>query len=218
MGNTLKNESMNHSLEKKMKKINKKQISKSGIFWFVLLLFLFFSLICINPHPSKEKSGYNSFQLRKVVTQDNDVTRTDYVDEEGRITIAAELGYSTIIIKKTVNTELESYYDDQGEPAIRRYLGYSSILREYDEKRNLTHITYMNKEGQPVMITDGYAAEKREYDINGYITAIYYYDLKNQPISTETYGYGRLFEYENGRISRITCIDDLGHAMMTKNG
>ena len=198
-----------------MKKIYNK---KGMIVWFAMLLFLLCSFIYISPSSPKEKSTYNSSQLKKVVTQEGNATRTDYVDEEGKITVAAELGYSTIIVKKTEKSETESYYDDQGEPAVRRYLGYSSILREYDDKRNVTHIRYLNKEGHSVMTTDGYAEEIREYDINGHIIAVYYYDSQNQPVSTEAYGYGRLFDYENGRISRITCIDDLGHPMMTKNG
>lgn len=189
----------------------------------VLAVFIIFSSAFISPSLRKPRSEFRSSQLKQVVTENENVTRTDYVDRSGRITIAADVGFATKIVTKTDDVEYEEYLNAQGEP-ISRYSGYYKIFREYDDSGNLIRITYLNLEDKPVIISDGYAIEERVYDDNQ-IKAIHYLDVSGNPILT-SYGYGKAYEYDDsGKISRITYLDsnDLpmivlsGYASLTRN-
>ncbi len=184
----------------------------------ILLLFLVVSFLCICPAPRKGRSQFHSSQLKKITVTSENVERTDYVDSNNQITIAANLGYATIIVTKTENSKLEQYFDDKGEP-ISRYNGYYTLLQEYDDKGNNTRTAYLDINGEPMIMANGYAIELEEYNENRQAVSEKYYDTEGKPILTPSYGYGKINEYnESGKISRITYIDASGAPMMTRLG
>lgn len=189
--------------------------------WLIIVLligFIILSLLFISPKVIQARSDYHSSQLKMLTTVNGNVERTDYVDTNGKKTIAADLGYATIIVTKTDNCRFEEYYDDKGEP-ISRSQGYYKVLREYDDKGNAVNITYLDIESKPVVTLNGYANEKWEYNASGKVKEVRYYDENGSPIFTDNYGFGKTFEYvENEKACRITYIDDSRKPIMTKQG
>ena len=184
----------------------------------LLAVFLAVSFLFISSPSNTPRSSVHSSQLQKITMRDGKTERTDYIDEAGEITIAADLGYATIIVKKTEHSLLEQYYDDKGEP-ISRSDGYYAVLREYDERGNNIRNTYLDIQGNPFVTLSGYAVQEREYNSSRQLVAIRYYDAKGNPALTVSDGYGKIYEHnEKGETSRITCIDASGAPMMTGQG
>ena len=185
----------------------------------VILLFLFIIVSCvyISPAVKQKQKDYHSSQLYTITKREGNTERTDYTDSEGRITDAADLGYSTVVVTRTESGELEQYYNSQGAQVSRRYSGHYAVYREYDENGRIIYISYRDNDGNPVMISEGYATEKREY--NGGTAIIRYYDMKDQPICTALYGYGRISEYnKSGKNIKTTYIDQVGKPMKIRQG
>lgn len=185
----------------------------------ILALFLIVSCLFVSPELKKVRSQYHSSQLKKVVRVDGNTEKTDYVDSDGRITIAVDKGYATVIETKiSEGRKLEQYYDDQGEP-IRRYNGYYALFLDYDENGNNTGITYLNRDGEPMIMANGYAIEAREYNEKKQVVAVRYFGTEGEPVLTSLYGHGEIYEYnENGKIARIMHIDTSGALAVTKKG
>ncbi len=185
---------------------------------FLLLAFLVLSILYICPKARESRSKFHSLQLNKTTKLNNNTERTDYVDSSGRITIAADRGFATIVTTKTDSSILERYYDDKGNP-ISRYNGYYAAYYEYDDRGNNIRISYLDIDDKPVITANGYAIEEKEYNENGQNVSVKYYDTEGNPILTPSYGYGKINEYsENGKISRIIYVDASGAPMMTGQG
>ena len=63
--------------------------------WFiviVLMLLLFVSFLFISPIVKVPRSQYHSSELRKKTVQDDIKEKTDFVNSDGHITIAADVG------------------------------------------------------------------------------------------------------------------------------
>ena len=195
------------------------KMKRSSLFFYVIiLLFLVVSFLFISPIPRKARSTLHSSQLEKSTVTSVNTERTDYIDSNGQITIAANLGYATVIVTKTENSRLEKYFDDKGEP-ISSNNGSYALFKEYDDRGNNTRITYLDLSGEPMIMANGYASEVLEYNENGKEISVRYFDTEGNPILTSGYGYGKINEYnENGNISRITYIDASGTPMMTGLG
>ena len=184
----------------------------------VLTLFLTGSYHYIRTPIWGHRSEYRSSSLRMIMESSETQERTDYVDQDGRITIAANLGYATKIITKMENAELEQYYDANGFP-IERYTHYYALLREYDENSKNYRITYLDGNLSPVVIYGGYAIEERAFDEQGRIISIRYLNENGDPVCTPSYGYGKTNEYnEDGKVKTITYVDESGNPMITKLG
>ena len=195
-----------------------KHLKKNRIIFAGLLLFLIVSFLFINPTIRKSRSEYHSSQLRRITIKDESQERTDYVDSSNRITIAADLGYASIIDFRIDNKVLEQYFDESGEP-ISRYNGYYSMLKEYDEIGNNIRNTYLNQDGFPVITANGYAIEEKKYNEQGQTVSVQFYGVDGEPVLTPLYGYGKTNEYyANGKISRIIYTDVSGVPMMTAQG
>lgn len=184
----------------------------------VLLIFLIISFLFIGHFRGNGRSQFHSKELVKSTTTNGDSERIDYLDSNGNLTIAADLGYATIVITKTENSKLERYFDDKGEP-INRYNGYYAALYEYDSIGNKVCITYLDNNDKPVITANGYAIEENEYNENRQKIIVRYYDTEKKPIQTPMYGYGKINEYnENGEISKTTYINMSGTPMKTGRG
>lgn len=189
------------------------------LIWGVLFAFyLVFSLLFITPDRKKLKAQYHSSELKTVITHDGNSETTGFLNSDGVITIAADLGYATKVTTKTENSVLERFYDDKGNP-IHRYAGYYALLRINDERGNNIRITYLDINDEPMIITSGYATEERKYNDKGQVISVWYYDAIGNPVRTPSYGYGKINEYDkNGKVHRITFVDAVGEPMMTGQG
>lgn len=184
----------------------------------LLVLLLIISVLFISTPVRSRIPGLHSSMLKQVTEQEGNTVRTDYVNEDGEITVAADLGYATLLITKNKNTQLEQYYDDQGRPTAR-YLMDFGVFREYDENGNNIRITHLNAWGRPAAFSGGYAIEEREYNQSGQIITTRYLDADGMPKQTKSYGYGKINEYnDQGYISKITYTDASGQPMMTGQG
>ena len=193
-------------------------MTRKTILFISLAFFLIISFLFIHPDNTETDPVHRSSELRRVTREEDGKERTDYVDEEGRVTFATDLGYATVIAEKKGNGILEHYYDQDGEP-VSRYIRYYGIYREYDEDGNNICNTYLGRDDRPATIFYGYAIEKKEYDADGRLTAVRYYDTEGKPACTSLYGYVKVYEYnEEGRRCRTVFLDTFGNPMMTGQG
>ena len=173
--------------------------------WFsiILIMFLIVSSLFISPEEKKTRSSFHSSQLGEIVTIDGNTKRTDYIDADGHITVAADMGYATVVVTKvSQDSKLERYYDDHGEP-ISRYNGYYGIVQDYDEKGNNIRITYLDRDGKPMIMVNGYAIEEREYNDRRQEISVRYYGIEGEPVLTPLFGHGKNNEYSDNDEKRV---------------
>ena len=183
-----------------------------------LMLFLAVSLIYISPNLRKPKSAYRSSDLQEVTIEENNTIRTDYLDENGKLTVAADKGYATKIVQTIEEGKLEAFYDDQGNPA-KQFGDYYQIFWEYDENGNNCRTTYLDSEGLPILIYGGYATEQKVFNDKNRVTGVYYLGKDGEHIFSSVYGFGKLYEYnEGGKVKKITYIDETGNPVVTGVG
>lgn len=183
-----------------------------------LLLFILSSFLFISSETDDMRSTYQSSQLVKKVIKDGKTERTDYVNNQGEITVAADLGYATQIKTETEDGILIKYYNEKGEP-VSRFSGYYSVLYEYDGNGNNTRRTYMDFEGNLYVTKNGYAIEEREYNTKSELVGIRYYDQEGKPALSVSNGFGCIKDYDkNGNNIKTTYVDEHGDPMMTKQG
>ena len=181
-------------------------------------LFVAVSFFLINPYLKEKEKRSRSSLLTKVTTELTNGTRTDYVNDNGVITYAADVGYATLISTNTETGKLEEYYDEEGN-RIAKPEGNSGLLREYDEAGNNVKVTYLGDNGEPVLTSYGYAIEERTYTEEGRIKSVLYFDTDGVPICTTYYGYGKVNEYdEEGNVISITYVDASGKPMIAGVG
>ena len=184
----------------------------------LLIAFIVISALFISTPKKTPRSEYHSSDLMQVITKDGNLTRTDYVDEDGNIRIAANMGFATKLVVREDLSELETYLDDQGE-RISRYSGYYGILRAYDDAGRVIRITYLDAENAPVVMSEKYAVEEREYNELGQQVSSRYLDAAGNPALSSYNGYGARYEYnDKGRRSRITYLDAAGEPMVLSSG
>ena len=194
--------------------INKKWL----ISLFLLAAFVVISLLFITAPHKEPRSELHASDLKQVVTQDGNLTRYDYVDEDGNPQIAANVGYATRLVFREDNRELETYLDDRGE-RISRYSGYYGILREYDDDGHDIRITYLDEENNPFVIALWYAVEERTFNESGQVESCRYLDAEGKPTLSRYYGYGARYEYdEKGRRNKIIYFDEMGKPMIISSG
>lgn len=196
-----------------------KQYMKEILCVIFYVSFVLCSFLYIHPFVQENDLIYNSSQLKMVTSTTSETIRKDYIDEDGNITIAADLGYATIIISQTCKGEIESYYDNTGKPIKKKYAEYYAISRKKDENGNVIQITYLDEFGNPTMTTGGYAEERIEINQNDQKNIIWFYDSQGEQTLTKYYGYGQIDEYdEDGYIYKKTYIDKGKKPMITGLG
>lgn len=174
--------------------------------FLLILLFLIVSIITLAPHSYPETFQSRASALTKKTTKNGNMERTDYLDGNGRITIASKLGYATMIVTIGDSYRYEHFYDDQGEP-VQRYPGYYALLKEYDEKGNNYHISYLDLNDLPVVTKEGYSDKYLTFYDTGKIKTEKYYDTSGNPVNTFAHGYGFLDEYsDKGRKYKTTYL------------
>lgn len=162
-------------------------------------------------------AGYTFSELSIRETVDGSVTNTSYVNFDGVITDAIDMGYATVCIMQDDNGRVveERYLDANGD-SVARYGNYYGLSYEYDETG--TVITYLDAEGNPIMCSDGYSTIVRTL-VDGRESDDFYYDLNRQQVqcSGGYYGTHREFNTE-GQNTSLTFLDKDGHTASTSSG
>ena len=160
---------------------------------------------------------YTSSELSVRETVDGSVTSTNYVNPDGVITDAIDMGYATVCRMRDDSGRVveERYLDANGDP-VARYDDYYGLSYEYDETS--TVITYLDAEGNPIILSDGYSIIVRT-QVGGRASDDFYYDLNRQQVqcSGGYYGTHREFNTE-GQNTSLTFLDKDGHAASTSSG
>lgn len=162
-------------------------------------------------------TGYTASELSIRKTVDGSVTSTSYVNPDGVITEAINMGYATVCRMRNDNDRVveECYLDVNGNP-VARYGDYYWLSYEYNETS--TVITYLDAEGNPIERSDGYATIVRT-QVDGRAYDDFYYDLNGQQVQCAGgyYGLHREFNTE-GQNTSLTFLDKDSHAVCTSSG
>ena len=162
-------------------------------------------------------AGYTASELNIQETVDGSVTSTSYVNPDGVITDAIDMGYATVCRMRDDDGRVveERYLDASGNP-VARYEDYYGLSYEYDETS--TVITYLDAEGDPIIRSDGYSTIVRT-QVDGRASDDFYYDLDGQQVqcSGGYYGLHREFNTE-GQNTSLTFLDKDGHTVCTSSG
>ena len=162
-------------------------------------------------------AGYTASELSIRETVDGSVTSTSYVNPDGAITDAIDMGYATVCRMRDDSGRVveERYLDANGDP-VARYGNYYGLSYEYDETS--TVITYLDAEGNPIILSDGYSIIVRT-QVGGRASDDFYYDLKGKQVqcSGGYYGTHREFNTE-GQNTSLTFLDKDSHAVCTSSG
>ena len=184
----------------------------------ILIVFTVLSVIVFLPQKVDYKNQVRSSDLIEKNTEDGNIQRTDYYDESGKLTFAADKHYATIIKTTSGNTLLEEYFDEKGKQAKQPSNCYA-ILRENDELGRNYKLTYLDIDGQPIMITSGYSIVERTFDQEDRIEWEMYFDTDSNPIESLYSGYGCHYEYDDkGRSIKIIYVDKERNPTITPNG
>lgn len=183
-----------------------------------LIAFVLVSILSLLPDaPVDHDSGFTSSELEVEKTIEKNVTSTSYVNHDGAITDAIDMGYATV--QKTRNEDgqvtEEFYLDATGSP-VKRYGEYYGISYEYNSDSVV--IRYLGTDKQPMMLGGGYSAILRTL-MGGKAADDLYYDLNMQPVKCAGGYFGLHREYdEQGRNRSVTYLDENGQPVICTSG
>lgn len=164
------------------------------------------------------ENAIRSSSLHKVTTKKDNIERIDYVNDEGKLTYAANKHYATIIKTRKEKSVLEEFYDEEGNPAKQEY-DYYKVLKEYNDEGLEYRITYLDIDGKKMMLRTGYCIIVRSFNQNKQIIKESYYDTSEKPVMTNSFGYGCYREYDDeGNNNVITYFDENGMPMVCGQG
>ena len=162
-------------------------------------------------------AGYTSSELSVRETVDGSVTSTSYVNPDGLIADAIDMGYATVCRMRDDNGRVveERYLDASGNP-VARYGDYYGLSYEYDETSMV--ITYLDAEGNPMKRSSGYFIIVTTL-ANGKAIDDFYYDAEGQRIQHICGYYGFHREYDlDGQNFGITYLDKEGRTICSSAG
>ena len=191
---------------------------KRGCGILLIVSFIILSILALLPDADADHDvGYISSELTIKETVDGSVTSTSYVNPDGAITDAIDMGYATVCRMRDDSGRVveERYLDANGDP-VARYGDYYGLSYEYDETS--TVITYLDAEDNPIIRSDGYSTIVR-MQVDGRASDDFYYDLNGQQVqcSGRYYGLHREFNTE-GQNTSLTFFDKDGHAVSSSSG
>lgn len=194
--------------------MNRKKLSTI----ILLILIIAVSVLAVMPEKMVDHdSGDIASELEISESVDGNVTSTSYVNTEGKVTDAIDMGYATVQRTRNADGRIteEFYLDAEGNP-VKRYDDYCGIAYEYAD--DTVKITYLDDDGLPMMRSAGYATIVRTVDDNGRAIDDYYYDLDMQPVSCNGY-YGQHREYgSNGQNNSVAYLDRDGQPVCSTSG
>lgn len=191
---------------------------KRGCGILLIASVILLSILALLPDADVDHdAGYTSSELSIRETVDGSVTSTSYVNPDGVITDAIDMGYATVCRMQDDNGRVveECYLDANGDP-VARYGDHYGVSYEYDETG--TVITYHDAEGNPIMCNGGYSTIVRTL-VDGRESDDFYYDLNRQQVQCSG-GYNGLHRGYNsdGQNTSLTFLDKDGHAVSTSSG
>ena len=176
-----------------------------GILLIVFVVLL--SILALLPDADVDHdAGYTASELSVGETVDGSVTSTSYVNPDGVITEAIDIGYATVCRMRDDNGRVveERYLDANGDP-VARYGDYYGLSYEYDETSMA--ITYLDAESNPIKLSDGYSTIVRTQD-DGRASDDFYYDLNGQQVQCSGGYYGLHRGYNSdGQNTSLTFFD-----------
>ena len=184
----------------------------------VLLALVAASILAVMPDKVADYDlGNIAAELEISESVDGNVTSTSYVNVDGVVTDAIDMGYATV--QRTRNTEgrivEELYFDADGNP-VKQYDDYYGIAYEYGN--GTVKITYLDADRLPMVRSVGYAVIMRTVDSEGRAIDDYYYDLDMQPVSSSGY-HGLHREYDPaGQNNSVTYLDENGQPVCSTSG
>lgn len=187
-----------------------------GILLIVSVVLL--SILALLPDADVDHdAGYTSSELSIRETVDGSETSTSYVNFDGVITEAIDMGYATVRRMRDDSDRVveEQYLYASGNP-VARYGDYYGLSYEYNETS--TVITYLDAEGNPIILSAGYSTIVRT-QVGGRASDDFYYDLNGQQVQCSGGYYGLHREYNSeGQSTSLTFLDKDGHAVSTSSG
>lgn len=184
----------------------------------LLLAFILASILFLLPDAAVDHEfGFTSSGLEVKETVEENVTNASYVNSDGVITDAIDMGYATVQRTRNANGQVteEFYLDAAGNP-VERYGDYYGISYEYNSENVV--IRYLGADKQPMMLSSGYSAIVRTL-VEGKATDDFYYDLNMQPVQCTGGYYGLHREYdEQGLNCAITYLDENRQPVICTSG
>ncbi len=191
---------------------------KRGCGILLIASVVLLSILALPPDADVDHdAGYTASELSIRETVDGSVTSTSYVNPDGVITEAIDIGYATVCRMRDDNGRVveECYLDANGDP-VARYGDYYGLSYEYDETS--TVITYLDAEDNPIIRSDGYSTIVR-MQVDGRASDDFYYDLNGQRVQCSGGYYGLYRELNTeGQNTSLTFLDKDGHAVCTSFG
>ena len=180
--------------------------------------FILLSILALLPDADVDHdAGYISSELNIQETVDGSVTSTSYVNPDGVVTEAIDMGYATVCRMRDDDGRVveERYLDASGNP-VARCGDYCGVSYEYDETG--TVITYLDAEENPTLLSGGYSTIVRT-QADGRASDDFYYDLNGQQVQCSGGYYGLHRGYNSdGQNTSLTFLDKDGRATCTASG
>ena len=184
----------------------------------LLLAFILASILFLLPDAAVDHEfGFTSSELEVKETVEKNATTTSYVNSEGTVTDAIDMGYATVQrTRDSAGQVIEEFYLDAAGNPVERYGDYCGIAYEYNDGD--TVIRYLGADKKPMMLSSGYSAIVRTL-VEGKATDDFYYDLNMQPVQCPGGYYGLHREYdEQGLNCAITYLDENRQPVICTSG
>lgn len=184
----------------------------------LLLDFILASILFLLPDAAVDHEfGFTSSELEVKETVEKNTTTTSYVNSEGTVTDAIDMGYATVQrTRDSAGQVIEEFYLDAAGNPVERYGDYCGIAYEYNDGD--TVIRYLGADKKPMMLSSGYSAIVRTL-VEGKATDDFYYDLNMQPVQCTGGYYGLHREYdEQGLNCAITYLDENRQPVICTSG
>ena len=184
----------------------------------LLLAFVVASILFLLTYTSVDHdSGFTSSDLEVKETVEENVTNASYVNSDGVITDAIDMGYATVQRQRNATGQVtEAFSLDAARNPVERYGDYYGISYEYNSENVV--IRYLGADKQPMMLGAGYSAIVRTL-VDGKATDDFYYDLNMQPVRCTGGYYGLYREYdEQGKNCGITYLGENGQPVICTSG
>ena len=184
----------------------------------LLLAFILASILFLLPDAAVDHEfGFTSSELEVKETVEKNATTTSYVNSEGTVTDAIDMGYATVQrTRDSAGQVIEEFYLDAAGNPVERYGDYCGIAYEYNDGD--TVIRYLGADKKSMMLSSGYSAIVRTL-VEGKATDDFYYDLNMQPVQCTGGYYGLHREYdEQGLNCAITYLDENRQPVICTSG
>ena len=186
---------------------------------FLVVIFIVASVAALLPAGMVDHdAGYLASELGLEESSNGQVTVISYVDADGAVVNAIDMGYATVrrMLDADSRVTEELYFDAAGDP-VKRYDLYYGIGYEYGADSVV--IRYLGADGKVMRISYGYAQVVRTLDEEGRAADDFYYDEDMQAVQCTSGYYGLHREYDvQGWNDRITYLDEHGQVVCSTAG